>query len=610
MKIWQNAVEVSGTRSPYFLKLLSSVAVVVISTATLTLPASAAQSPGSSYVGSNKTLSTGRTYVLQEPLIIAAGATLTVEPGVELVVLHDKPVFQVAGKLSMRGTKDFPIRIHNAYLLVSKYGSFRNDSVIEIKYVVADNILGVFDSLLQGISVSIEDSSFRGRIVSESETRLRWKKPIYAWLTFLRGLNIQRNSFEKIPGFYLESFISEPRLVVKDNLFIGNSTSYLDTRSPSDMQGHWFKVRNIDEFTGNSFLGMSGPVLKKVNYPRTILDKEFIADGNYWGGSNLAAVSQWLDSDGNGRVPIINSLLELPSDKTLTEESHNDALELSLSTKSISVAVPTGTSSTLTSKQKSNLNSSLSKTPALREVTCIANLHSSQKSSQKSLTERRAVAVCDYVRSLYPLVNSSTSIKNQPRKTSAGAIGLSLAFIEIPGSIPPKPKAPIAKTIEGNWVGSASVFVPPDDGIEFRSLYKNLCLDGTSALGRRFLEIFRFPTGIYCSGDSPRAHFKITSNLPANFEPQEWRIVFDVFVPRFEGSIWAGTGHSMVPTSAMRFYSADSLNVISSVTTEWSSELPSDGVFKASIIRSWIPFDTYFAVGNLRIEAKGLEHQD
>ena len=78
-------------------------------------------------------------------------------------------------------------------------------------------------------------------------------------------------------------------------------------------------------------------------------------------------------------------------------------------------------------------------------------------------------------------------------------------------------------------------------GSDQRILDENQCMNAGTSWGRTFWEIFLFSYGVYWSRAIPGAHYTEDVNLPNNFQPSKWRVVFDVFVPRFYGYLWVGT---------------------------------------------------------------------
>lgn len=592
-----------------------SKAIIVLMMSSLLISNSeevghATESLTSYYVGTKRILSAGKTYALTQPITIGPGAELIVEQGANLVVLHDKPVFNLTGKVRLLGSRKEPIRILNAYVLFDKVGSYQTKSEVEMSHVIADNILGIFNDLEQGISVSIQDSNFRGRIVRPDERQLKLKQPLYSWLTFLQGFILERNSFENIPGFYLESFIHEPTLTVKDNLFIGNSSSYIDTGNAGDMKGHWFKVRSIDTFTGNSFMDLLGPVIKKVTHPGPIIaERNFRADGNFWGSSTLEVVRGWLDSDpATGALPQIDNILNEPSTYTPTEESHQIAFETSSFSKNFRLGKFPSANSKLTNRQKSTIRGWISGLPTTTKVNCLANSHASQGQKQTTIAERQAREVCSYIQTLVPIATVASTIQPVASRALASSIEVKINYFPVPGVRLDKPTPPKKATFQTAWLGSGSAITNPKPETQYSSKV-NFCLANSSASGRQYLAIFRYPNGIYCKGATPFAQFSSIAALPENFEPREWRVVFEVFLSRFEGSMWVGTGHELSLTE-FRYYTTNTLNPTPSlVATEWSSDFPSDGIYKSTIYRSWPPFDTYFAAGRIRLEFSGFRHQ-
>ena len=571
----------------------------------------AASIPSSYYFGTDQTiLLADSPLVLDAPLVIGPNATVTIEAGVELFVTHRKPAFTVDGELVFAGTEEQPILVHNASILFEKQAEYEAESRVEARFLFANNLLGIFDSLIQGISLDIRDSSFAGRKDSRS-TELRARTPNSAWLTFVRELTFERNSFELLPGFFIESFIHEPQLTVRDNLFVGNSTTE-ETRflpdSPDNIDGHWLKVRSIDFFTGNTFLNPTGPVIKKVSYPGPIIaQKNLVASENFWQLEEGLDPLDFTDSDSYGVAPTLSTSLATPSQQAPNLDVHLANLEPKYEAFQKTLSPFSGNTTTLTAAHKTQIREAVERHDTSQKFICTGIRYFSQPMSVNIMVLKRAKAACEYAKSLDP--HLSTWYQNKPTRaaTYAGKVLLTVKFLDFGEVTDAEPaRDPVPAERETAWFGSANAFVEPMGGIPFRSLYENQCMDASSSWGRAFLDIFGFSQGVYCSGDDPDSHYTVDVTLPSNFRPTEWRVVFDVFVPRYEGSVWAGTGHAMLPDGDMRYYSANS--VIQRIYTEWSDEIPSDGSYHATIIRSWSPFDTYIAVGNMRVEFKGLDY--
>jgi len=590
---------------------LATALLQIVLSLGLAPAAQAASSPSSYYFGTDHTIRLADSpLVLEESLVIGPSSTVTVEAGVEIFVTHRKPAFTVDGELIFAGTKEQPVRVHNASILFEKQAEFEARSRVEARYLFANNLLGIFESLIQGISLDIRDSSFAGRKDARSP-KLKAKTPNSAWLTFVRELTFERNSFEMVPSFYIESFIDEPELTIRDNLFVGNSStaeSVFLPESANNIDGHWLKVRSIDNFTGNTFLNPDGPVLKKVSYPGPIVTpKDLDASGNFWAIESGLDPDDFTDSDSFG-VPVkISSSLAVPSAQAPSLEVHQANLSAEYEAFQKTLSPFSGSTTTLTATHKTQIKEAVQRHDTSQKFICTGIRYFSQPMSVNIMVLKRAKAACEYAKSLDP--HLSTWYQNKPTRAAsyAGKVLLTVKFLDFGEVTDSEPvRDPVPAERETAWFGSANAFVEPMNGIPFRSLYENQCMDASSSWGRAFLEIFGFLQGVYCSGDDPDSHYTVHVTLPGNFRPTEWRVVFDVFVPRYEGSGWAGTGHAMLPSSDMRYYSASSL--VQRIYTEWSDEIPADGSYHATIIRSWTPFDTYIAVDNMRVEFKGLDY--
>ena len=585
--------------------------LLLASVFAIALPASSAWSPGNYYAGTDQVFkAVDSPIVLDQTFIVASGSTLIIEPGVEIYVTHKQPAFSVDGEAIFAGTAELPIAIHNAQILFQKESSSEVESRIEAHFLQAANLLGIFDDLTQGISLQIDDSSFSGRKDAKSP-HLRSRTPLYAWLTFVRELSFQRNSFELLPGFFIESFIHEPVLRVENNLFIGNSTSdesrYLRP-SDNNMDGHWLKVRSLDHFTGNTFHLPETPVVKKVGYPAgPVAIKALDASNNFWAVLEMRLPGEFIDADSYGESPKILSVMAEPSPLAPTKETHLQSVHQDFSSFQKTLPSFSRASVSLNAAQKSQIRSAVEAHDTSQKFVCTGIRYFSQPISENITVLKRAKAACAFAKSLNP--HLSTWYQNKPTRapTYAGKVLLTVKYLDFGSRVSGgKASTPAPAEKQTAWFGSATAFVPPEEGIPNRSLYRNQCMDGSSSWGKSFLEIFGFQNGVYCSGDRPNSHYSVEVGLPSNFRPTEWRVVFEVFVPRYEGSLWAGTGHSMTPSSKMRYRSANYL--IQQIVTEWSDKIPSDEKYRATVIRTWSPFDTYIAVGNMRVEFKGLNY--
>jgi hypothetical protein len=225
-------------------------------------------------------------------------------------------VFRSAGNLNIQGAKGFPVEFvgenklwtGNAInTLWETAGSWQNPSSLTMTFVEARNIRGVFTALNQGQSVVISDSIFEG---SKGSNLLR---PLYMWLTNCAVCKFERNSFESLPAFKLRSesiwngsaYIPSD-LVVRDNLFIGNSTTAMSS-SKAGKYGEWILANKLDNFSGNSFVDFKSAVLAQED--ETV---PWYINGNYFNGLTAAQAQNFI-SQGLVSGAIVQSVLTSPS---------------------------------------------------------------------------------------------------------------------------------------------------------------------------------------------------------------------------------------------------------------------------------------------------------
>lgn len=279
-------------------KFLSSISLFLI-LLTFAVPSQASTTVGGR-VDSNTTWTLANSpYILTSTVEIPRGVSLTVEAGVEIRVQHANTVFRSAGAVVIEGTSTLPVTFvgqnpvwDDAAIntLWETAGDWRSPSSLTMRFVVARNIRGVLTALNQGQSVNITDSVFEG---SEGS---RLQRPIYQWLTFCEVCRFERNSFERLPAIKLSSNAFwngtrtlQPEVVVRDNLFLGNSTTLMSWSSWGN-SGEWIIADKLTSFSGNSFVDFETAVIGQVDET-----EPWVISDNYFDGLTASAAQNYVN---------------------------------------------------------------------------------------------------------------------------------------------------------------------------------------------------------------------------------------------------------------------------------------------------------------------------
>lgn len=287
--------------------LLGSVSAIALAL-TLAVPTSANQDLGGSFSGGavsgNAILnSKGSAYSITSPIDIPAGATLTINPGVE-ISSQTSTLFRVQGSLVIAGTSDKPviIRVSDGFVQTIALGNGDDAQNVDISFA---HITGGRSFEINAKSFSLRDSE----IVSQKTCgfgSLNTVKVSSASTVFAR------NYFKSICGFdFNVSFgVFGPRgtFNVENNHFAGNSLS-----------SYWLAASALRKDTmtlrGNTFFGATSKVLATGFFKTSVF-----ANDNYWGSLSLPQVRALVEGSVadtfNPASVTLETLLSAPNPQT------------------------------------------------------------------------------------------------------------------------------------------------------------------------------------------------------------------------------------------------------------------------------------------------------
>jgi hypothetical protein len=236
-------------------------------------------------ISSNTTLGlSGSPYRVTSTIQIAASAELVIEPGVEIEVAHNGPVFSGAGTVSMEGTPQSKVRIKNANILWQPSNDV-NSSLIATNTVFS-NLGGFMPVEVYSIGTFSLESCY-------SVGRGPWGQ-FKSLVTNARIFKLSNSYFENLPGFEVQKTGRSNDYRIDGNWFQGNSA----TNVPSwGMAGEWVLADSLNSFEGNTFTGFTGPVIFKL-WSSEILHIET----NYFDGLSNFEMLQYVRKDPIGRT--------------------------------------------------------------------------------------------------------------------------------------------------------------------------------------------------------------------------------------------------------------------------------------------------------------------
>ena len=236
-------------------------------------------------INANTTWAAGSVITLSADVQIAAGVTLTVEPGV--TINGNGYQFLAFGSLEMGGTSSQPIKINNAHL------GFGNNHVTP-GYIALDHVEMLGGSFSKGSGFGHFDlthSSFNG------------VGGFYIWYP-TSDSTITQNSFYKSAG--LSIGLNGPQLTIADNSFASQTTGFAIE--------NWANYSNTLAVTGNSFLSTD---LVALSLKDGYNSSRFSAENNYFGTTSISTINAMIldqnDSLTRASVIEVSPFLAQPS---------------------------------------------------------------------------------------------------------------------------------------------------------------------------------------------------------------------------------------------------------------------------------------------------------
>lgn len=386
-------------------------------------------------VGSNLTLTAADSpYELTSTLGIPRGVTLTVEKGVELIVLHPDVVFRSAGEVRLEGSSAENIiftgrnaswESRGINTLWENAGNWEFPSLLSMKFVSAKNIRGVLTDLNQGQSIIIEDSVFTG------EQGYKLSRPLWNWVTFCKVCSFERNTFQNLPGFRISDVTwwnqgrVAPDHTFRNNLFIGNSTTKMGWSTVGRF-GEWIIADSIQSFQDNSFVDFTSPVIEQIDGSST-----WNISGNYFGGKSISEAQSFVTEGLSFGAKII-SVLDTPSPLTPilipTSASQNGSVSgaSALDVMQRTLANFQGSATGLTSQQRGQVKAAVEANPNAEKFICTGIRYYSQPTSVNIMVRKRAKAACDYAEQLNPSLSTWYQNKPTQARSYAGKVLLTI----------------------------------------------------------------------------------------------------------------------------------------------------------------------------------------
>lgn len=297
------------------IKVFASALVVIILSGIAPGPATASQDLANTFAGgavSGDAVLQAKDipYTITSPIDIPEGASLTINPGVELVA-KAASLFRVQGTLVVAGTSQKPVilKVSENFVQTIATASGENAQRIDISFA---HITGGRSFDIAAKSFALRDSE----IVDQKNCQFGSLNEISISKA---DTAFARNYFKSVCGFSFNvSFgVFGPRgtFVVENNLFDGNS-----------LGSAWVSVTSIwkDTLTlkGNTFATPTSKVVATGFFKTNVL-----ADGNYWGNLSINEVRKLVDSSVadtfNPALVVLNNVLSAPSSLTPTGQKYN-----------------------------------------------------------------------------------------------------------------------------------------------------------------------------------------------------------------------------------------------------------------------------------------------
>ncbi|WP_167880515.1 fibronectin type III domain-containing protein [Nocardioides guangzhouensis] len=226
----------------------------------------------------------GSPYLVQGPVQIAAGSTLTIEAGAEVVVDSS---FQLEGGLTVAGTAEAPVRIQTDVPLFQSAGTAYNEPTRQARIRHANitgpgALMGTGNSRYLGIEITdsrISDVSARN----------------YIW--YPTKLVLERNVFTRVNT--LDIGTNHVAAVIRNNRFRQTPTGGFSGYNGTSQVVSWAAYGTPLLVEGNVFETSIRPRILEVS-----IDGAMDASNNYFGSTDITEVKGWVaDKDDNLNRP-------------------------------------------------------------------------------------------------------------------------------------------------------------------------------------------------------------------------------------------------------------------------------------------------------------------
>lgn len=357
----------------------------------------------------------GSPYLISTPIDIPTGATLTINPGVEISA-KASTLFRVQGSLVVSGSSEKPVVIRVAELFIQTVESNTREDAQKVDISFA-HIAGGRNFEINAKSFALRDSEIVNQKSCQSGSP-NSVKVTSASTSFVR------NYFKSICGFDFNvtfgSFGPRGTFTVENNHFAGNSL----TSSWLSASALWKDTLTL---RGNSFIGATTKVLETGFFKTSVF-----ANSNYWGSITLQQARSLVEgSVGDTFNPpsaILESLLASPAAQTPAAQRHltiestpapETPKPAEFKVFQATLASYVGSATALTAQQKLQIKRAVDSNPAAEKFICTGIRFESAPLTENILVRQRAKAACDYAKQLNPKL--STWFQNKPTKSRSYA---------------------------------------------------------------------------------------------------------------------------------------------------------------------------------------------